>query len=92
MKPWNCSPKREAQLFYDDPYVAGLQKMCHHDFSELSSQELTESLPRAQDAVVITTGHSGIDDSWVTTHSRSVVDTRNATPAVTSGREKIICA
>ena len=84
--------ERDAQFAYHDPYVARLHRMRHYDFSALSTQELTESLLRAQDAVVITTDHPSIDYAWVAEHAPLVVDTRNATPHVTAGREKIIRA
>jgi UDP-N-acetyl-D-glucosamine dehydrogenase len=39
--------------------------------------------------VLISTDHSAFDYPFIVRHSRLVVDTRNATKAVTEGREKI---
>jgi len=81
-----------AALAYHDPYIPRLHKMRKYDFSHMSSSPLTEDLLKAQDAVVITTDHSGIDYQWLVDHAQLVVDTRNATRAVKRGREKIVRA
>ena len=44
---------------------------------------------RSLDLVLIATDHSCFDWEHVVRHSRLVVDTRNATKAVTKSREKI---
>ncbi len=46
----------------------------------------------AQDCVLIATDHTAYDYAWVVEHSRLVVDTRNATRGVVSGRDKIVRA
>jgi UDP-N-acetyl-D-glucosamine dehydrogenase len=42
--------------------------------------------------VLIATDHTAYDYDWIVAHSSLVVDTRNATKAVTAGREKIVKA
>jgi UDP-N-acetyl-D-glucosamine dehydrogenase len=81
-----------AVLTYSDPYIPRLHKMRKHDFSHMSSVTLTEDLLKKHDAVLITTDHTGIDYQWLVTHATLVVDTRNATREVQSGREKIVRA
>ena len=44
------------------------------------------------DAVVIATDHTEIDYAWIVNHSALVIDTRNATRKVKTGREKIVHA
>lgn len=84
--------EKGALLTYNDPYIPQLHKMRKHDFSSMSSAALTEELVKSQDAVVITTDHSGVDYGWLVDHAALVVDTRNATRSVTRGRERIIRA
>jgi UDP-N-acetyl-D-glucosamine dehydrogenase len=50
---------------------------------------LTAEYLRAQDCVLIATDHSAFDYDFIVTHSRLVVDTRNATKRVRTGRDKI---
>ncbi len=44
------------------------------------------------DVVLISTDHSDYDYDWIVKHSQLVVDTRNATAKVKSGRRKIVKA
>jgi UDP-N-acetyl-D-glucosamine dehydrogenase len=55
------------------------------DWVELSEEELTKS-----DCILIITDHSNIDYEKVVDQASIVVDTRNATKNVKSGRSKII--
>lgn len=80
---------RGADLTYNDPHIPHLPKMRHHDVPEMSSQDLTPEFLQAQDCVLIATDHSAYDCDFVVKHSALVIDTRNATKNVTSGREKI---
>jgi UDP-N-acetyl-D-mannosaminuronate dehydrogenase len=61
----------------------------HEHGVDLKGIPLTEEILRAQDLVVIATDHSHVDYAWVVTHAVHVLDTRNATRAVTSHRDKI---
>lgn len=84
--------EKGACLSYHDPFVARLAKTRKHDFSSLASRELTPELLSAQDAVIITTDHTKVDYPFVVEHAGLVIDTRNATRNVTSGRERIVRA
>ena len=44
------------------------------------------------DAVIIVTDHSDYDIARIVKHSKIIVDTRNATAGITTGREKIVMA
>jgi UDP-N-acetyl-D-glucosamine dehydrogenase len=74
-----------AELSYHDPYAPVV------DYGNLhyKSVELTDGALETSDLVVILTGHSGIDYQRIVSKASRVFDTRNATAAVTEGREKI---
>ncbi len=80
---------RGADLTYNDPHVPHLPKMRHHNVPDMSSVELTPEFLASQDCVLIATDHSAYDYDFIVKHSQLVLDTRNATLKVTSGREKI---
>ena len=80
---------RGVELTYNDPHVPSLPKMRHHDLPAMDSQELTSEFLGSQDCVLIATDHSAYDWDFVVEHSEMVLDTRNATKDVSSGREKI---
>jgi len=81
-----------AVLAYSDPYIPRLHKMRHYDFSQMASVQLTEDLLETSDVALITTDHTSFDYQWIVDHAPLVIDTRNATRAVTRGRNKIIRA
>ena len=81
--------QRGAILSYNDPHVPTLPTMRHFQLPPLDSQPLTAAYLADQDCVLIATDHSAYDWEFVAEHSRLIVDTRNATRAVTRGREKI---
>jgi UDP-N-acetyl-D-glucosamine dehydrogenase len=56
--------------------------MRHFRVPQLSSSPLTPEFLAAQDCVLIATDHSAYDYDQIVEHSRLVVDTRNATAAV----------
>lgn len=78
--------KDGASLQYHDPFVPNF----HEHGLEMEGVPLTEQVLAAQDLVLIATDHSGVDYGWVVRHAKQVLDTRNATRAVTEGREKIV--
>lgn len=78
-----------AKLSYNDPHIPRLPKMRSHDVPDLTSQPLTAEFLAAQDCILIATDHSAYDWDFVVRHSPLIVDTRNATKNVQSGREKI---
>ncbi len=85
--------KRGATVSYNDPHIPSLPRMRHWPHLEpMQSQPLTPEYLAAQDCVLIATDHTAYDYAFIVKHSRLVVDTRNATKAVTAGREKIVRA
>jgi UDP-N-acetyl-D-glucosamine dehydrogenase len=78
-----------AVLSYSDPHVPKLPSMRHYEVPQLNSSDLTPSYLGSLDCALIATDHSAFDYNAVVTHSKIVVDTRNATKNVASGREKI---
>lgn len=83
--------RKHAEVAYHDPYVPYLKRSRRYDF-QLASVPLTvEELARS-DVVLIATDHSVFDYDFIVRASRLVVDTRNATRFVRSGREKIVRA
>jgi UDP-N-acetyl-D-glucosamine dehydrogenase len=82
-----------AQVVYNDPYVPSYtvgQDVFHRGKVTLVSQELSPSLLADQDAVVIVSDHRVYDYLWLVRHARLVMDTRNATQGISTGREKIV--
>ena len=85
--------KEGTDVFYHDPYaphfsVGGdvvLKDIVAFDSVPLTPDTLTEA-----DCCVIITGHRNIDYNWVTTESKLVVDTVNATKNITDTQAKII--
>ena len=85
--------KKGANVSYNDPHIPALPKMRHWPhLAPMSSLTLTPESLASQDCVIIATDHTAYDYEWIVTHSRLVVDTRNATKKVTTGREKIVKA
>lgn len=78
-----------AVLTYNDPHVPRIPPMRHHDLPEMESTPLTPDYLAAQDCVLIATDHSAYDYDMIVRHSRLVLDTRNATKNVASGRDRI---
>lgn len=80
-----------SYVYYHDPYVPKIRNMRKYDL-DLESSVLNEKLLNEMDAVLIITDHSEYDYEWIVKNSKIVIDTRNATQKVASGREKIIKA
>ena len=74
------------RILFHDPFVSGIRV---GDLT-LRSVPLTDDLLASSDCVVIHTDHSSYDYDWIVTQAPLVVDTRNATRGVRSGREKIV--
>ncbi|HET8580421.1 MAG TPA: nucleotide sugar dehydrogenase [Nitrospiraceae bacterium] len=90
-----CSPalkviellkRRKVDVIYHDPYVLDVRVNGEH----LHSEPLTTEAIKGADCVLILADHSCFDYDAIVEHSPMVFDTRNATRAVTSGRDKII--
>jgi UDP-N-acetyl-D-glucosamine dehydrogenase len=85
--------KKGARVSYNDPHIPSLPRMRHWPhLKEMTSSPLTPEYLAAQDCVLIATDHSAYDYAEIVRHASLVVDTRNATKGVTSGREKIVKA
>ena len=80
-----------ADVSYNDPYIPRTHPQREHHL-QMQSVELTPQTLADQDAVLIITNHSCYDYAWIVANARLVIDTRNATVAVTEGREKILKA
>ena len=78
-----------AEVTYSDPHVPKLPKKRNYDLSDMAGSELTAEFLAEQDCVLIATDHTAFDYDFIVQHAPLVVDTRNATKAVTHGREKI---
>jgi len=83
--------RKGSEVVYHDPYVPVLKRSRHYDFN-LTSVELTPDELRRADAVLVATDHTVFDYPAIVEASQLVLDTRNATRAVTKGREKIVRA
>jgi len=81
--------ERGAHLDYNDPYFPALHKMRHYDYSAMRSVDLNAAALASYDCVLIATDHSAYDYAAIVEAAQLVVDTRNATRAVTQHREKI---
>jgi UDP-N-acetyl-D-glucosamine dehydrogenase len=78
-----------AEVSYNDPYIPRLPPMRAYPGLCMQSTPLTAATLAGHDAVVVVTDHSTYDWPTIVDHSQLIVDTRNATRGVTSGRDKI---
>jgi UDP-N-acetyl-D-glucosamine dehydrogenase len=84
--------ERGAKSSYFDPHA---RNYVSHRYGPLPGVELpgldADALAQ-QDATLILTDHDAFDYNLIVQSSKLVIDTRNATAKVTSGREKIVLA
>ena len=80
-----------AKVDYNDPYIPQTHKQREYDL-RMKSKPLTARMLGRYDAVLIATNHSDYDYGWIVKHAHLVVDTRNATAMVRTGRSKIVKA
>ena len=80
-----------AKVDYNDPYLPRTHKMREYDL-KMKSVPLTAAKLKGYDCVLISTNHSDYDYQWIVKNAKLVVDTRNATACVKSGRSKIVKA
>ena len=78
--------EKGARVAYHDPYIPAL----HLEGIHLERTELTERALAESDCVVIVTHHSAYDWEWIATHSRLIVDTRNALRGVSNPAARIV--
>lgn len=83
--------KRGAKVDYNDPFVPKTPRQREHDLN-MTSRKLTPAMLKSYDCVLISTDHSAYDYDMIVANARLVVDTRNATANVKSGRSKIVKA
>ncbi len=82
-----------ANIAYYDPFVPTIRKTRKHGPLEaLKSVEWNAGEINRHDAVVIATAHTTIDYNDLVENARLVIDTRNATSDVRTGRDKIVKA
>ncbi len=80
-----------AKVDYNDPYFPQTHKQREYDL-QMKSKPLTAKMLARYDAVLIATNHSDYDYGWIVKHAQLVVDTRNATAEVRTGRHKVVKA
>lgn len=83
--------EKGAKVDYNDPYIPATHKMRNYDL-KMKSKKLSEAMLKKYDCVLIATDHSDYDYKWIVKNSQLVVDTRNATKDVKTGRKKIFKA
>ena len=83
--------KRGAKVDYNDPFVPKTPKQREHQLG-MTSKKLSPTMLKSYDCVLIATDHSAYDYEMIVANARLVVDTRNATAEVKSGRNKIVKA
>lgn len=74
-----------AKVDYNDPYVLKTHKMRDYDL-RMSSVPLTDKNLKKYDCVLISADHSAYDYAFIVKNSKLIVDTRNATGKIRSGR------
>ena len=85
--------ERGAEVDYHDPYVPKIMRTREHpELSGMRSVSLTPDSIAAYDAVLVSTDHDDVDYDTLVANARLVVDTRNATKAVSANRDKIVKA
>ena len=80
-----------AKVDYNDPYLPQTHKMREYDL-KMKSVPLTAAKLKSYDCILISTNHSDYDYKWIVKNAKLVVDSRNATANVKSGRSKIVKA
>jgi len=83
--------KKGAAVDYNDPFIPKTPRQREHDL-KMTSKELSAKILAGYDVVLIATDHSDYDYNWIVKNAKLVVDTRNATANVRSGRGKIVKA
>ena len=83
--------EKGAKVDYNDPHCPRTHKMREHDL-KMTSKPLSAKMLASYDAVLISTDHTSYDYKQIVRHAKLVVDTRNATANVKTGRSKIVKA
>ncbi|MCE5340411.1 MAG: nucleotide sugar dehydrogenase [Planctomycetaceae bacterium] len=80
-----------ATVDYNDPYIPHTHKQREYNL-QMKSKPMSAAMLKKYDVVVISTDHSSYDYNMIVKNSKLVIDTRNATANVKSGRNKIVKA
>ncbi|UCE98670.1 MAG: nucleotide sugar dehydrogenase [Planctomycetota bacterium] len=83
--------QKGAKVDYNDPYIPKTHKQRKHDL-RMNSKKLSAKMLAGYDVVLISTNHSDYDYNWIVKNARLVIDTRDATAKVCTGRAKIVKA
>jgi len=83
--------ERGAKVTYHDPFHQEFPHTRKYQM-DVPYLEITPENLAQQDCVLISTAHTVYDYDAIVANSALVVDTRNATQAVSQGREKIVKA
>lgn len=83
--------EKEADVYYNDPYVIKLPKTRKYNF-EMESVELTKENLQGFDAVVLSTDHSDYDYKFIAENANLIIDSRNAFKRNGINSEKIFSA
>ena len=83
--------EKGAKVDYNDPHCPATHKMREHDL-KMTSKKLSPRMLASYDAVLISTDHTSYDYKQIVRHAKLVIDTRNATAGVKTGRSKIVKA
>jgi UDP-N-acetyl-D-glucosamine dehydrogenase len=80
-----------ALVDYNDPYIPETHKQRKYNL-KMKSKPLNAAMLKKYDVVVISTDHSCYDYKMIVKNAKLIVDTRNATVNVKTGRNKIVKA
>ena len=83
--------EKGALVDYNDPLIPELPHMRMYDIKRRSVELSAENLAK-YDCILVSTDHTVYDFDFIVKHAQLVVDTRNASVNVSSGREKIVKA
>lgn len=78
--------EKGARVDYCDPYVPAIKM---DSGPNMKAVPLNEKALKGADCVVIVTDHSKFNYQWIVDKASTIVDTRNATKNIISGRKKI---
>jgi UDP-N-acetyl-D-glucosamine dehydrogenase len=82
---------RGAKVDYNDPHIPVTPRQREHDL-RMRSKPLTPAMLAGYDCVLIATDHSDYDYADIVKRAKLIVDTRNATGKIKTGRSKIVLA
>jgi UDP-N-acetyl-D-glucosamine dehydrogenase len=70
--------ERGAHVLYNDPHVPVCRGHRNYPHIDMKSVNLTETLLRRADVILLLTDHTAYDYSFIEKHAKCIVDTRNA--------------